>query len=144
MPTTRRSRVLAAPPAQIWEVVEDPYHLPRWWPRVERVEAVGRRQWTELMRTQKGRGVRADQRLEESDPPRLRRWSQELEGSPFAKLLDEAVTEVRLEPLEEGTRVTLELRRRLRGMSRFGGFLFRRAARRQLEEALDGLERISG
>jgi uncharacterized protein YndB with AHSA1/START domain len=144
MPTTRRSRVLSAPPERVWDVVADPYHLPRWWPRIERVEDVGRRRWTELMRTQKGRGVRADQRLEESEPPRLRRWSQELEGSPFSKLMREAVTEVRLEGAEGGTRVTIELRRSLRGMARFGGFLFRRAARRQLDEALEGLDRASG
>ena len=144
MPTTRRSRVVDAPPDRLWEVVADPYHLPRWWPGIERVEAVGRRGWTELMRTKKGRGVRADQRVEESEAPRVLRWSQELEGTPFARLLDEAVTEVSLKPEEGGTRVTIELRRRLRGMSRLGGFLFRRAARRQLDEALEGLERISG
>jgi uncharacterized protein YndB with AHSA1/START domain len=144
MPTTRRSRLVAAPPDRVWDVVADPYHLPRWWPRIERVEDVGGQRWTELMRTQKGRGVRADQRLEESEPPRLRRWSQELAGSPFAKLMRECVTEVRLEDAEGGTRVTIELRRSLRGMARFGGFLFRRAARRQLDEALDGLERASG
>ncbi len=144
MPTTRRSRVVDAPPDRLWEVVADPYHLPRWWPRIERVEAVGRSGWTEVMHTKKGRGVRADQRVEESEAPRVRRWSQELEGTPFARLLDEAVTEVSLKPEEGGTRVTIELRRRLRGMSKLGGFLFRRAARRQLDEALEGLERISG
>jgi uncharacterized protein YndB with AHSA1/START domain len=144
VPRTRRSRVVAAPPERIWEVVADPYHLPRWWPRIERVEAVGRRGWTEVMRTKKGRGVRADQRIEESEAPRARRWSQELEGTPFERLLDEAVTEVTLEPEQGGTRVTIERHRRLRGMARLGGFLFRSAARRELDEALDGLERISG
>jgi uncharacterized protein YndB with AHSA1/START domain len=144
VPATRRSRVLPAQPGVIWEVVSDPYHLPRWWPRVQRVEDVGRRGWTEVLRTEKGRAVRADQRLDASEPGRVRRWSQELDGTPFAKVLAEAVTEVRLEPEQGGTRVTLELRRSLRGTARLGGVLFRRAARRQLDEALDGLERACG
>ena len=40
MPSTRRSRTIAAPLQLLWEVVEDPHHLPRWWPRVERIEDV--------------------------------------------------------------------------------------------------------
>ena len=40
MPTARRSRTVAAPPERVWGTVGDPYHLPRWWPRVTRVEAV--------------------------------------------------------------------------------------------------------
>ena len=144
MPATRRSRVVGAQPTAVWDVVSDPYHLPRWWPRVQRVEDVGRRRWTEVLRTQKGRAVRADQRLEESETPHLRRWSQQLADTPFEKVLAEAVTEVRLEAEEGGTRVTLVLRRRLRGTARLGGMFFRRAARRQLDEALDGLERACG
>jgi hypothetical protein len=41
--------------------------------------------------------------------------------------------------------VTIELRQTLTGFfPRFGAFLVRRAARATLEEALNGLERISG
>src|SRR4051794_19326036 len=141
MPTTRRTRTLGVTPKEVWNVVCDPYHLPRWWPRIERVEDVGRRRWTEVMRTEKGRAVRLDQRLDASEAMRLRRWKQELTGSPFERVVAEAVTEVRLEPAEDGTVVTIELRRRLKGTSRLGGFMFRRAGRKQLDEALDGLER---
>ena len=38
MPTTRRTRTIAAPPDELWSTIADPYHLPRWWPRVDRVE----------------------------------------------------------------------------------------------------------
>ena len=38
--------------------------------------------------------------------------------------------------------MTLEVRQKLRGLSRFGGFLVKRATRRQLDEALDALERL--
>ena len=41
MPTTRRSRTFAAEPNRVWSIVGDAHHLPRWWPRVERVEADG-------------------------------------------------------------------------------------------------------
>jgi hypothetical protein len=48
--------------------------------------------------------------------------------------------EVRLDPVEHGTRLTLMLVQRPRGWSRFGGFLLRRAAGKELNGALDGLE----
>ena len=45
----RRSRVVAASPDEIWATVGDPYHLPRWWPRVERVELVRGDGFTQLL-----------------------------------------------------------------------------------------------
>jgi carbon monoxide dehydrogenase subunit G len=53
-------------------------------------------------------------------------------------------TEVVLEPEGGGTRVTLALHQRLRGINRLGGFLVRRASGRILDEALDGVERSCG
>jgi hypothetical protein len=49
---------------------------------------------------------------------------------------------VALEPVADVTQVTITLRQRMRGLARLGGFLIRRAGRRQLDEALDGLEAI--
>ena len=40
VPTVRRSRTLRATPEEVWAIVGDAYHLPRWWPRVTRVEGV--------------------------------------------------------------------------------------------------------
>ena len=60
MPAARRSRVLAASLDELWQTIGDPHHLPRWWPRVERVEDVQDGAFTELMRTAKGKAVRAD------------------------------------------------------------------------------------
>ena len=89
-----------------------------------------------------GRGVRADQRLEESEPERLRRWSLLVEGSPFERVLSASVTTAELEPAGEGSsQLRLELRQTPRGWARFGGFMLRRAARRQLDDALDGMAR---
>jgi uncharacterized protein YndB with AHSA1/START domain len=144
MPTTRRTRRLSAGPDEVWRVVGDPYHLPRWWPRVERVEAVAGERFTELLRAKSGRAVRADFRVVEKRRGQLLRFDQELAGSPFERVLAEAQTEISIEPAGEGTAVTVTLRQRLRGLSRLGGFMVRRATRRIIDEALDGLELALG
>ncbi|MFI4991699.1 MAG: SRPBCC family protein [Solirubrobacterales bacterium] len=153
MPTASRSRTIAMPIAELWQLIGDPHHLPRWWPRVDRVEDVDGEAFTEVMRTSKGKLVRADFRVLQSDAPgHSLTWEQQLEGTPFARLLSEARTRVTLEPaaLEPGagapgTRVTIELHQRLTGFfPRFGGFMVSRAAAKTLDEALDGLERIGG
>jgi len=142
VPTTRVSRTLASTPEAVWAVVADPWHQTRWWPRVVRMEAVEDGRFTQVLGTARGRGVRADFRVVETDAPRLLRWEQELEGTPFERLLSEAQTAVELTPADGGaaTTVTIELRQRLLGWSRLAPFLFKRAARRQLAEALAGLD----
>ena len=136
-----RSRVLGAPVADVWRVLADPYAMARWWPLVRRVEGVGDHGWTLVLGKEGGRGVRADQRLEESEPERLRRWSLLVEGSPFERVLSASECEARLAPAGERAELRLELRQAPRGWARFGGFMLRRAARRQLDEALDGMAR---
>src|SRR5450631_3934686 len=97
MPTARLSRTIAAPADELWEVVRDPHHLPRWWPRVMRVEDVEGDAFTEVMRTAKGRLVRADfNLLSSNEPGQALRWAQRVEGTPFSRLLTSAETEVRL------------------------------------------------
>jgi uncharacterized protein YndB with AHSA1/START domain len=146
MPTARRSRIIAAPAQELWEVIADPHHLPRWWPRVTRVEDVAGGAFTEVMRTARGKLVRADFELVEADEQaRSLRWKQRLEGTPFARLLSSAHTAVTLEPAEAGTSVTIEVSQQLVGLlPRMGSFMVRRAAAATIDEALDGLERISG
>jgi carbon monoxide dehydrogenase subunit G len=144
MPTTRRSRTVAAPQQAVWATASDPHHLPRWWPRVTRVEGVDTRGFTEVLHTDKGRPVRADFRQQERRAPELWRFSQDVEGTPFERILTASETVVRLEPASAGTRVTLELRQRLRGSARLGAFLVRRAARRQLDDALTRLAELHG
>jgi carbon monoxide dehydrogenase subunit G len=146
VPTARRSRRIATPLQELWEMVCDPHHLPRWWPRVERVEDVDDGAFTELMRTSKGKAVRADFRLVRADEQtHTLTWQQQLEGSPFARVLSSSETEVSLQGDGEATNVTIELRQKLSGFfPRFGGFMVRRAAAATLDEALDGLERVSG
>lgn len=149
MPTVRRSRTIPAPPERVWEVIADPQHMPRWWPLVRRIEDVDQDQFTQVLTTRKGRLVRADFRVLASeppgqggDPPGRRVWEQEVAGTPFERVLDEAITEVVLEPVDGSTRVTIGLTQRLRGYSRTGGFLLRRATRTKLNEALEALETL--
>jgi carbon monoxide dehydrogenase subunit G len=144
MPTARRSRTIAAAPQRVWATVGDPHHLPRWWPRVERVEAVSRDHFTEVLGTQAGRSVRADFRVVESRAPARRVWEQEVAGSPFERLFAAARTEIALAPDGGGTRVTVVVRQRLRGAARLGGWVVRRATGRVLDQALDALEELHG
>jgi carbon monoxide dehydrogenase subunit G len=146
MPTTRVRRTVAASPAAVWALVGDPRELPRWWPRMARVEGVGPRGFTAVLTSKRGREVRADQRVLTSERDRRHGWALEVEGTPFQSVFAASETEVRLERADGGgTVVELQLRQRLRGGARFGGLLVRRASRRQLGEALDALEReLSG
>jgi uncharacterized protein YndB with AHSA1/START domain len=144
MPTTRRSRTLADVPERVWETVSDPYHLPRWWPHVERVEAVAGDHFTEVLTTDRGRSVRADFRIVESRAPERMSWEQEVAGSPFERIMASARIDVVLAPDGGGTRVTLAVSQQMRGTARFAGWVVRRGTRRVLDEALGALEGLHG
>ncbi|HEY2716022.1 MAG TPA: SRPBCC family protein [Solirubrobacterales bacterium] len=147
MARVSRRRTVAAPRSEVWSLVSDPYSLPRWWPRTSRVENVdqrgsGRRsQWTQVLETAEGRGVRADFRCVSAAEGERYVWEQELEGTPFAKHLRSSRVEIGLAEKGEGTEVRLSSEQGLRGMSRLGGVLMRRGQGAILDEALDGIER---
>jgi uncharacterized protein YndB with AHSA1/START domain len=135
-----RSRTVAVAPEAVWEVVAEPRRLARWWPRTERVKGITASGWTTVLRSERGRAVRADWRLEQSERPVCRAWAQELDGTPFEKVLSERRVEARLEAVAGGTLITLELRQQPRGRSKLGALQLRRAAGKELDSALDGLE----
>ena len=147
MPRVTRRRTIAAPIGEVWSLVSDPYSLPRWWPRTTRVESVektkaGRRsQWTKVLETAEGRGVRADYRCISSAERERYVWEQQLPGTPFAKHLRSSAVEIGLRPDGDETEVTLASKQVLRGMSRLGSVLMRSGQGKILEEALDGLDR---
>ncbi len=163
MTSARASRTIAAPPEQLWGILSDPYHLPRWWPRVTRVEDVAKDAFTEVMKTRKGKTVRADfdvVRADEGTGTLV--WEQRLEGTPFAAVLASSETELHVapagagaaaDPATDASEVTIELRQEMTGQAVVAGrrqlpsvgrWMMRRAARRTIEEALTGLEQISG
>lgn len=149
MPTAQRTRTIAASPQELWEVLGDPHHLPRWWPRVNRVEAVEEDAFTEVLMGGRGKVVRADFKRLDAVAERRVVWAQQVENTPFARILSSAETEIRLADAHAGdgpaTEVTIEMRQTLHGfLARLGSHLVRRAAAATLEEALDGLERIAG
>ena len=73
------------------------------------MEGVDDDRWTQVFTTKRGRPVRADFHLTLSEPLRRRVWEQEVIGTPFERVLDEAITEVTLEPTDGGTQVTIAL-----------------------------------
>lgn len=144
MATVRRSRALAAPPEKVWRTVGDPQQLARWWPKVVRVEALTGGRFTEVLQTERGRDMRADWVVLEEVAGERWRAAQELEGTPFERVLAQAEKAVVLQSAGEGTLVTLELRRRMRGLSRLGGVFLRKASSLQLDSALEALESMYG
>jgi uncharacterized protein YndB with AHSA1/START domain len=146
MPRVKRSRVIDADPERVWDLVSDPHSLPRWWPRARRVEDVrgantDRAHWTTVLETDRGAGVRADFHCAGSTEPRRYAWEQEVEGTPFERVLRASRLEIGLSPDGSGTEVTLVGEEKLRGLSRLGSTMMRGAVSRRLDEALDGIER---
>ncbi len=137
--TAVRSRPIAAGQQALWELISDPHHLPRWWPGVERVEGVAADRFTQVLKTKRGRPVRADFVIVESQAPWMTAWRQELTGTPFARVLHESVIQLNLEPAGDSTAVTIAHMQKLRGYSRTGGLMLRRATADRLDEALEGL-----
>ncbi len=147
MARVSRRRVIAAPTAKVWALVSDPYNLPRWWPRTARVENVeltkaGKRsQWTKVLQTANGRGVRADFRCTGSTVEKRYAWEQLLAETPFEKHLRSSEIEIGLEPADAGTEVRITSKQSLKGMSRLGAPMMSRGQGRIVREALDGMER---
>lgn len=147
MARVTRTRTLEAPVGEVWKLVSDPYNLPRWWPRTARVENVDakpggkRTQWTKVLQTAEGRGVRADFRCVSSAERERYVWEQELEGTPFERHLKALRVEISLKERDGGTKVSLTEEQSLKGMSKLGSPLMRRARGDVLDEALDGIER---
>lgn len=145
MPRVTRRRKVGASAAAVWELVSDPYSLPRWWPRTMRVESVegegAGSQWTKVLGTAEGRGVRADFRCRESARGERFGWEQLIPGTPFERHLRRYEVEVSLSDEGDATMVSLAAAQTLRGLSRLGSPMMRRGQGALLEEALDGIER---
>jgi uncharacterized protein YndB with AHSA1/START domain len=134
MKVRRRREIEGAGADELWAIVRDPYHLPRWWPRVERVENVTGDAWTAVLRTERGHSLRADYRLLDRGGRRLS-WELLVDGTPFEKIFRSQVTTVAV----DGSRVALEVEQQSRRWARLGGIMLRRGTSRLLDDALDNL-----
>ena len=112
------ARVAGAARARSGALVSDPYRLPRWWPGVQRVEEAADEAWTTVL----GSPTRARPCAPTTRLRRVRRarsapvWRQEVEESPFERILTESLTEIALEPDGRAARACeLTLDQRLRG-----------------------------
>ena len=150
MPRVTRRRIVSASQDEVWDLISDPYSLPRWWPKTKRVENVDRKgegrrsQWTTVLETAEGRGVRADYRCISSAEGQRYVWEQQLKGTPFARHLRSSTVEIGLRADGAGTEVSLSSTQTLRGFSRLGSPMMMRAQGAILNEALDGIERALG
>jgi uncharacterized protein YndB with AHSA1/START domain len=138
----RRETVVPAGPEEVWSVVSDPARLPQWWPGVTRVEEATTQSWTTVLTSPQGRALRVDYTRVEVEPERRLVWRQEVDESPFQRILASATTEIALAPAEGGTRVSVALEQRPRGWARFAPFQFRAAGKRQVEGAVEGLDAV--
>jgi uncharacterized protein YndB with AHSA1/START domain len=143
MARVSRKRTVPASREDVWQLVADPYSLPRWWPRVMRVEGVEGEgqgtQWTKVLGTSEGRSVRADFHCIAAVEPDRFGWEQDIEGTPFERHLKHYAVEASMVEAGDGTEVTLIANQTLRGMSRLGSPMMRRGQGSLLDEALEGL-----
>ena len=135
---------MTATPVEVWGLVSDPARLPQWWPGVTRVEEASADAWTTVLSSRKGKSLRIDYSRVEADPQRRVVWRQEVEESPFERILASATTEIALAEDADGTRVTVSLDQRPRGWARFAPLQFRAAGRRQVQGAVEGLDAVFG
>ena len=112
MPKVSRSRTIRASAERVWDLVSDPHNLPRWWPRIMRVEDVQgqgeRSRWTAVLETERGTGVRADYRCSGSTNRRRFAWRQDLDGlSRLGSMMMRWATRRRLDEALDGIDLAL-------------------------------------
>ena len=146
MPRVSRKKTITAEPGDVWRLVSDPYNLPRWWPRVMRVENVSGEpssegsEWTAVLETAEGRGVRADYRCAAAVEGERYAWEQQLAGTPFERHLRSSAVDLALADEDGDTAVTITASQALRGLSRLGSPMMRGGQGKVLDAALDGIE----
>jgi uncharacterized protein YndB with AHSA1/START domain len=143
-----RSGTVAAPPEQIWGLVDDPTAMGEWFAFADRMELVagegaGRKQRLHGHWGKKRSEI--DQEVVLHDPPHRFGWRHEaerLDGKPAPRFAAETLFTIELEPDGDGTLVRMESRQTpagpIRGlvMRLFGG----REVGQRLDESLEALQ----
>ena len=112
--------------------------------RLARVEEVTDDAWTKVFTSPKGRACVPTTPLLESEPLERLLWHQEVEESPFERILAMSSTELLLEDANGGTRLTVRS-----GSARAAGAASRRFSSvprgyAKVEGAIDGLKELFG
>jgi hypothetical protein len=94
-----------------------------------------------VLETKRGTGVRVDYRCVGATDGTRYVWAQEIDGTPFERILRSAELEIELQGEDSRTTIRLSSSERLRGLSRLGSPMLWRATRLRLDEALNGIER---
>lgn len=97
--------------------------------------------WTMVLETDRGNVVRADYRQTQAKSDSTLVWEQEIEGTPFERILHSSSLQLDLSAKKDSTKLTLTARQKVRGLSKLGSPMLTRGTGRTLDEALDGLER---
>lgn len=142
-----REREIAATPAKLWSLVDEPARLGEWFTFADSCKllsgvGLGRRQRMYGHWGKKKSEI--DQLVVEHVPERLLAWKHEaerLDGKPAPKFARDTHFTIRLEPSERGTRVVLRSRQEPNGFLR--GLVIRMFGSREiadnLERSLDNL-----
>ena len=139
MDTITLTEWIDAPPADVWEVLDDFGSIERWSPGVKRSflttpgpTAVGTTRHCDFIPFGS-----AKERIEEYDPERrLAVRLHDLRGMPF----DEADAVFHIAPEAGGTRLTFEYTARAKGLARLFEGLIARLLRRGLRGLVEGLK----
>lgn len=137
------SGTVKASTGDVWHLISDPGRAVAWWPHAERAEDVSGGRFTFVVRSSRGVPVRMDWRVAASRRERLQRWEQDLAGTPFARVLKASAVEIRLEPDDDGCRITVAVERELENRGLVAGWFGRRASRRHAGDALARLSRLA-
>ena len=106
---------------------------------MQRVEEVSDEGWTMVLLSDRGKPIRADYTLARAEPMERLEWQQELEETPFERMLSRARARDRARAATRtraSTGVSLRSTERLRGLARLGSPMVRRATRKRLNQAL--------
>jgi uncharacterized protein YndB with AHSA1/START domain len=144
--TTQEGRV-AATPASIWPLLDDPAAMGGWFAFADRMEhlsgaGIGRRQ--RLHGHWGGKRSEIDQEIVAYEPERTLAWrhvAERLDGKPAPRFAAETIFAATLVPDGDGTRVRLESRQR--PATRLRGLIIRLFGRREVRQRLEqSLERL--
>jgi uncharacterized protein YndB with AHSA1/START domain len=144
-------RHIRVAPEGVWPLIEDPTLIPQWFAfadRAEVLEGVGEGRRQRMHGLWGRRHFEVDQKVVAYVPSRRIAWEHEaerLDGKPATRFARYTRFEVRLEPQEGGTLVTLLSVQLPAGFLK--GIVMNRAGRRetmrQLEKSIDNLERLA-